>query len=66
MNVVDIEGKVANSKLRYLFKRFETFVAPREIDWTKTGRKIVRDRDLYERKKHGFTVEDYVANLYEN
>ncbi|MEK6842379.1 MAG: hypothetical protein AABX84_01065 [Nanoarchaeota archaeon] len=62
MDVVDIEGNVKGSGLRYLFRRFETPVAPREIDWTKTGKVVIRDRNLYERKRG--SLEDYVASLY--
>ena len=62
MDVVDVEGKVRNSRFRYLFKRFETCVAPREIDWTKVGRPVIRNRNLYERKREN--LENYVAGLY--
>lgn len=64
MDEIDVEGKVKGSKFRFVYKRFETRVAPREIDWTKIGFPVVRDRKIYERKKGN--IEDYVADLYGN
>ncbi|HJX50054.1 MAG TPA: hypothetical protein VJ438_01190, partial [Candidatus Nanoarchaeia archaeon] len=33
------EGKVKGTEFRYLFESYDTVVAPREISWTKIGRK---------------------------
>lgn len=57
-----VEGPVKESKLKYLFVSFDTIVAPREIDWSKTGKVVRQDINLYERKVGN--IEDYVSNLY--
>jgi len=39
--------------------------APGMINWQKFSLPRVQDKKLYERIKKGFSVEDYVMNLYE-
>lgn len=59
------EGNLGNSRLKYLFKSFDTPVGPGIIDWTKIrkGKYVRQDRRLlYERKKGN--LEDSVARFY--
>jgi len=58
-----IEGKVENSKLRYLFASYDTHVAPRELQLYKISKSRKKDPDLIERKRGN--IEDYVSNFYE-
>jgi hypothetical protein len=57
-----MEGKFAGTKLRYLFSSFDTPVSPIVINWFKTEKLVIQDKDLYERKTG--SIEDYVINLY--
>ena len=56
------EGKVKNSKFRYLFESYDSQIAPRVIDWTKVKKPIEFDPDL--RERHIGSIEDYVADKY--
>ena len=56
------DGKVEESPHRYLFSSVDINVAPREIDITKLGLPVIRDKELYERQIG--SVEDYVMKLY--
>lgn len=57
------EGKVAESKFRYLFSSFDTILSPNILNFNKLNKQIKRDYDLYERQKGN--IEDYVAEIYE-
>lgn len=57
-----VDGKVKNSRLRYLFVSFDSSIAPREIDWSKTGKIVRKNDDLYERVRGD--LGDYVAEYY--
>ncbi len=59
-----LEGRVANSKMGYLFESFDSSLAPSVIDWKGLGT-IKRDPELYERKKGSENIKDYVADFYE-
>lgn len=56
------EGKVANSRLRYLLVSFDTSARVDLIDWTKIGKVARQERELYERKVG--SIEKYVADSY--
>ncbi|MBI4116462.1 hypothetical protein HY449_01820 [Candidatus Pacearchaeota archaeon] len=58
-----VEGKVANSRLKYLLVSFDTSARIDLIDWTKTGKVTRQERELYERKVG--SIERYVADSYE-
>ena len=60
----ETEGSVRDSRLKYLLVTFDTYLAPREIDWTKIRLPKVPDDRLYERKKKGTSLEAYVMGLY--
>ena len=62
-SVREVNGKVKNSKLRYLFKSYDTLTSPKMIDWKKVGKVVKRDKKLYERARGN--IEDYVARIYE-
>ncbi|MBI2499166.1 hypothetical protein HYV88_02900 [Candidatus Woesearchaeota archaeon] len=58
------EGKVIGTDYRYLFESYDTPIAPREIDFSKTRKPVKQDQALRERKKGN--IEDYVSRIYEN
>ncbi len=60
-----LEGRVLNSKFRYLYGRFDSPIAPRELNLSKIDVPKKWDKKLRERVRRGFSVEDYVVNLYE-
>lgn len=61
--VRETEGKVAETKFRYLFKSFDSTIRPDMLNFSFYKNKpIRRDSDLKERKRGN--IEDYVANLY--
>jgi hypothetical protein len=62
IEVRSCEGRVAESKLRYLYKTFDCVTKPDMIDWSSLNKPIKKDRDLRERKRGN--VEDYVAGVY--
>ncbi len=57
-----VEGKVAGSDFRYLFRSFDCVINPEQIRWNKIRKRRIRDSDLRERKKGN--IEDYVARVY--
>lgn len=57
-----IEGKVKDSKFRYLFESYDSNQKPSMIDLSKLKKPIKRDIELYERKVGN--VEDYVERIY--
>ena len=61
-----VDGKVSGSKLRYLLVSFDHPVAPGFVRWYNLGCLVIQDDDLYERKKKGFSIESFVAHLYES
>jgi hypothetical protein len=58
-----IEDKVENSPHRYLFESFDVNVKPAEIDFSKIGLPVVRDKELYERLCTS-GIENYVMGIY--
>ena len=56
------QGRVLGTKLHYLFKSFDSLTSPKLIDWGKVGSNVLRDVDLYERKRG--SVEDYIERLF--
>ncbi len=60
--VRDTDGKVKNSRLLYLFRSFDTPLAPREIDWSRVSENVKRDPKLYEREVGN--IEDRVSDFY--
>ena len=56
------EGKVIDSRFRYLFESFDSNISPNIIDFSSFGN-VRRDRDLIERQRG--TIEDYVSSIYE-
>jgi len=58
-------GKTKNTKFRYALHILDSRTAPGMINWQKFSLPRVQDKKLYERIKKGFSVEDYVMNLYE-
>jgi len=65
--VRSIEGKVVGTKYRYLFESYYSPYNPSFLKLNKIfpGKKIIRDRELSERKRSGWSIEDYVANVLE-
>ena len=61
----DIEGKVGDSGLRYLFETYDTKYSPEFIKPEEVSKNVVQDPRLKERKRKGFTIENYVADLYD-
>jgi len=57
------EGKVRNSRFRYLFNSYDSNVSPTHLDLTKLKKPLKKDYDLKERKKGN--IEDYVYSIYE-
>ncbi len=58
-----IEGEVKSSKNKYLFSSFDSLGRPDLINWTKIGKPVVKDGELYERKSNR-GIEEYVEKLY--
>ena len=59
-----VGGKVIGTRFRYLFETYEGYIDPKNINWNNVRKPTKRDEELTERKRG--SVEDYVANLYEN
>jgi|TARA_Y100000034_G_scaffold91111_1_gene109856 hypothetical protein len=57
------KGNVKNSRLKYLFSTYDSYVRPGVIQWEKVGKSIKRDYDLKERERGN--IENYVARIYE-
>jgi len=57
-------GKVIGTKFNYDLKIIDSRTAPNIIEWGDLSIKNIRDKNLYERIRKGFSVEDYVSNLY--
>ena len=57
-----VEEKVRNSDMFYLFRSYDSDISPREINFSKIGRRLKRDYYLSERKRG--SIEDYVARIY--
>ncbi|MDO8622720.1 MAG: hypothetical protein Q7R52_00580 [archaeon] len=57
------EGKVKDSKLRYLFDSYDSDVSPTNINLSRLRKPVKRDFDLKERQRG--SIEDYVFNTYE-
>ena len=57
-----VEGKVVNTKLRYLFCSYDSSVKYSEINFSKLKKLVKKDPNLYERRVG--SIEDYVANVY--
>jgi hypothetical protein len=56
-------GHVANSNNQYLLKSFKSPAKPDLLFFGKY--QVKRDHDLYERKRHNFSIENYVEDKYE-
>ncbi|MCA9487879.1 MAG: hypothetical protein KC516_02870 [Nanoarchaeota archaeon] len=61
----DLEGRVGNSGLRYLFETYDTKYSSEFMDPSKIFERVVKDPNLKERVRKGFSVEDYVADFYD-
>ena len=59
-----VEGKVSGSKFRYLLVSFDHPIAPGYVRWYDLGCLVIKEDELYERKKKGFFIESFVADLY--
>ena len=59
-----VEGKVANSKLRYLLVSFDSPLVPEIAGWRDLNLPVILDDDLYERKTKGLSIEFYVEGFY--
>ena len=59
-----VERPVSNSRVKYLLCSFDNSAGPQVIDWSKTGKIVRRNKDLYERKRG--KIEDYVSRIYES
>jgi hypothetical protein len=55
-------GHVANSNNQYLFKSFKSPAKPDLLSFGKYASK--RDFELYERKRHNFSIENYIEDKY--
>lgn len=60
-----IEGKVTDSRYRFLYQSWDANVDPNKIDWEKIGKPVKRDRDLRERQ-NSQGIEDYLVRTYGN
>ena len=59
-----VDGKVKGDKCRYLFESYDSRTHPNMIEWSRIPRKIIRDKELRERKVGN--IEDYVSRVYED
>ena len=55
-------GDVKDSKMKYIFRSYNSRTAPQMLDFSKIGKPVRKDPDLRERVRG--TIENYVANLY--
>jgi len=62
--VRNVEGKVAGTRFRYLFRSYDSTIAPRELNLNLFRKPVIKDSELRERKKSSEAIEDYVANIY--
>lgn len=62
ISIRQVEEKVRNSNMRYLFESYDSDIAPREINFSRLKKKIKRDYNLAERKIG--SIEDYAARIY--
>lgn len=63
-NIREDSGKVFGTKFRYDFNVFDSRASPEMIEWDDLSIPYLRDKNLYERIKKGYSVENYVADLY--
>jgi len=59
------EGKVKDTDYRFLFVSYDSSVSPEMVDWSNVKKKVIRDKELWERKDSSDGIEDYVNRLYE-
>ncbi len=64
IEIRSVEGKVGDSRFRYLLRSFDTPVALREVNLGRTGLPYLQDRELYERKRDSEGIENYVAEYF--
>ncbi|MBT4257675.1 hypothetical protein HOD88_00630 [archaeon] len=58
-----VEGKVFDSRLKYLFSSWDSVTIPEHLEIFRLGKPVKRDHDLVERVRGN--IVDYVANTYE-
>ena len=62
-----LEGKVGNSKLKYLCKVYDSDCSPNLVGKAVKhifGSNVVMDENLYDRVKSGTSLEKYLENLH--
>jgi len=64
MRIRHREGKVEDTRYRYLFESYDSSLSPSIIDLTRFALKI-QDKELRERKRGSEGIENYVADFYE-
>lgn len=57
-----VEEKVRNSDMFYLFRSYDSNIAPREINFSRIRKKLKRDYNLAERKRGN--IENYISDIY--
>jgi hypothetical protein len=62
--VNSFEGSVRDSDFRFLYESYDSVVSPRMISFSICGKKVKRDRELYERQSSS-GIETYVRTLLE-
>jgi hypothetical protein len=63
ITIREYEGRVVETNLKWFFGSYDSYTAPKMIDFKTLGFPIRKDKKLYERKKGN--IEDYVSNRYE-
>ncbi len=63
VKIRECEGKVENSKLRYLLASYDSVTDPNMIDWSKVKKPVKQNTDLYERESFD-GLENYVADRF--
>jgi len=62
VEVREIEGKIKDAKFRYLFRSYDSPVAPSNLHLWKISSLVKHDKNLKERVRG--SIEDYVVNQY--
>jgi len=57
-----VEGKVFGTDYRYLLASYDSPYPPAFVSFEGVSERVIRDRNLYERKKS--SVEDFVADFF--
>jgi len=57
-----VEGKVSDTRVRYLFQSYDSSIKPDMLKLHELGKVLIMDPDLRERKRGN--IEDYVARVY--